>query len=95
MEKRVEVMEIKNDSNWGLIAGCSAPEWNGMDEAEISNWFEERRKLAFDNGAIVEFSCVIPFATACFSEGKGQAVLRLDEPPRISISTPAIAHLRF
>lgn len=94
MKKRVEVLEIKNDSNLGLIAGCRAPEWEGMDEAGIKNWFEERRKLAFDNGVVVEFSRVIPFAAACFGGGNGQAVLRLAGTSR-PINTPAIAHLQF
>ena len=94
MDKIIEVLEIKNDSNLGSIAGCRAAEWDGMDEDGISSWFEDCKKLTFENGATLEFSGIIPFATTCFGGGKGQAVLRLSKVPEIRISTPSIAYLQ-
>ena len=94
MDKIVEVLEIKEDSNLGLIAGCRAPELDGMDEAGISRWFEEYKKLAFDNGVVIEFSGIIPFASACFGNGCGQAVLRLANASGVMVRTPSKALLQ-
>ena len=94
MKKTIEVLEIKNDSNLGLIVGCHTHEWDGMDESEISNWFEDHRTIAFADGTVMEFSRIIPFASACFGGGKGQAILRLSESSVASVRTPAIAYLQ-
>ena len=94
MKKIVEVLEIKDDSNLGLIAGCRTPEWDGMDESGINNWFKEHRKLAFENGIVLEFYGIIPFASACFGSGSGQAILRLVNASESLINTPVLAYLQ-
>jgi len=93
MRKQVEVLGISENSNWGAVVGCHAPEWDGMDENEIFDWFGEFKKLSFENGAVLEFQKVTPCKATCFGNGRGQAVLRLARPPIPGIMTPAIAQL--
>ena len=94
MDKKIDVLEIKNDAGMGLIAGCWASDWDSLDEEGISDWFGEHRKLAFADGEVLEFSQIIPFAAACFGNNRGQALLILTASSCVPINTPAIAYLQ-
>lgn len=91
MNKKIEILEIKKDDSLGFIVGCHASEWDGMDEAEIQQWFEGKKKLEFANGSVLEFSRVMPFSSTCFGRGRGQAVLSVSETPGIAVKTPTTA----
>ena len=90
--KQLNVLRIEQNTPFGLIAFCHAPEWDGLDYSEIQAWFADSTDLIFPDSASVPFSLLQPTG-ACFGGKKRHAILTLSMMPPVTVAAPLTAYV--